>query len=123
MADSISVVEKERKMEIIDSEGNKHETSSPDFDLQKLREEGLFPEDYELCGTCEIGDHNYDFPLAGPEEQWESILAHLKAGDKIDANFLCVMVTQVCDLDDADYFLSNLKKYNVLNSVEGLEEN
>ncbi len=42
-----------------DLEGNEYDVRSPDFDLERLRQNGLMPEDYELCGTCNF-DHEYD---------------------------------------------------------------
>lgn len=45
---------------LIDLDGTEHDLDSPGFDLESLREKGLMPEDYELCGTCGY-DHEYDW--------------------------------------------------------------
>jgi hypothetical protein len=48
---------------LVDMNGGVHDIFAPDFDLQKLCDDGSMPQDYELCGTC-LFDHQYDMPQA-----------------------------------------------------------
>lgn len=44
---------------LTDLDGNEHDMDSPFFNLEDLRNQGLMPDDYELCGICYF-DHQYD---------------------------------------------------------------